>query len=81
MMRGNYRAVTLPSAIYIMLVNILYVKLVSDAEEIIREYQEAFQRGRSTVDQIFTIRQILEKFWEQNTEVHNLLIFKQHETL
>jgi hypothetical protein len=74
MMCGNYRAVTFPSTIYIILANILYVKLVPYAEEIIGEYQEGFRRGRSTVDQTFTIRQILEKFWEQNTEVHNLFI-------
>jgi hypothetical protein len=52
----------------------LFVKLVLYAEEIIREYQEGFQRGRSTVDHIFTIREILGKFWEQNTEVHILFI-------
>jgi hypothetical protein len=73
MMCGNYRVVTLLIAIYTILANILYIKLVPYAEEIIGEYQEGFQR-RSTVDQTFTIGQILEKFWEQNTEVYNLFI-------
>ena len=45
--------------------------LLPYAEEII-EYQEGFQRGRSTVGQIFTVRQILEKCWEENIAVHNL---------
>jgi hypothetical protein len=74
MMCSNYRAVTLPSAIYIILANILYVQLVPYAEEIRGKFQEGFRRGRSTVDQIFISRHILEKFGEQNTEVYNLCI-------
>jgi hypothetical protein len=31
-----------------------------------------FLKGRSAVDQIFTMRQILEKYWEQNVDVHHL---------
>jgi hypothetical protein len=50
------------------------VKLVPHAEDIIGEYQGCFQRGRSTVDQIFTTKQILERCWKQNTDVHNLFI-------
>ena len=49
------------------------------AEEIIGEYQGGFQRGRLTVDQVLTVRQILEKFWEQNIAVHNLFIDFQTE--
>jgi hypothetical protein len=37
-----------------------YIKSVPYAEEI-TEYQVAFRRGRSTFDQIFTMRHILEK--------------------
>jgi hypothetical protein len=33
-----------------------------------------FGRSRSTTDQIFCIRQILEKKWEYNETVHQLLI-------
>jgi hypothetical protein len=31
-------------------------------------------KGRSIVDQIFTTRQILEKFWERNIDVPQLFI-------
>ena len=55
----NYRAVTLLCTMYTVLENILYLKLLPCAEETIGEYQRGFQRGRSTVDQIFTVRQIL----------------------
>ena len=33
-----------------------------------------FRRNRSTIDNIFCIRQILEKKWEYNVEVHHLFM-------
>ena len=54
--------------------NILYVKLVPYAEEIIEEYQGDFRRGRSNVDHIITTSQILEKCWEENIDAHKLFI-------
>jgi hypothetical protein len=71
---GNNRAVTLQGITHKILANILYVKLVPHAEEITGEYEGCFQRGRSTVDQSFTTKQMLEKCWEQNTDVHHLFI-------
>ena len=41
---------------------------------IMRDHQCDFQRNRSTIDHIFCIRQILEKKWEYNEEVHQLFI-------
>jgi hypothetical protein len=40
----------------------------------IGDYQCGFRRNRSTTDQIFYIRQILEKKWEYNGTVHQLFI-------
>jgi len=60
-MCDTYRAITLLRATYKILANISYVKLVPYAEEIIGKYQG---RRRSTVDQIFSLKQILEKCWE-----------------
>ena len=37
-------------------------------------YQCGFKRNRSTVDHIFSIRQILEKMWQYNNEVCQLFI-------
>jgi hypothetical protein len=50
-----------------------WTEIVLYAEEII-EYQGHFWRQRSTVDQISTLIQILEKCWEQNIDVHPVLI-------
>jgi hypothetical protein len=52
MMCNNYRAVSLPCKKYKILANILYVKLVPYAEEVIGEDHRGFQRGRTTVNQI-----------------------------
>jgi hypothetical protein len=54
---------------YKILANISCVKLVPYAKEMIGEYQGHCQRGRSTVDQIFTLRQILEEYREMNRNV------------
>ena len=59
---------------HIKLTNILYVKLVPCAEEIITEYQGGFWRGRLTVDHMFAMTQIWEKCWEQNVDVNDLFI-------
>jgi sorting nexin-29 len=42
--------------------------------EIIGDHQCGFRRNRSTTDQIFYIRQILEKKWEYNGTEHQLFI-------
>ena len=44
------------------------------ANEIIGEYQSGFRRNRSTVDHIFSIRQMLEKKWEYNKDIYQLFI-------
>jgi hypothetical protein len=46
----NYREIILLCATYKILANILNVKLVIYAKEIIEKYQGGFQRGRSTVE-------------------------------
>ena len=61
-----------------MLSGILYNRLAEYAEEILGDYQCGFRANRSTIDHIFTIRQIQEKAYEYNIHLHNLYIdFKQ----
>ena len=63
---------------YKILSNILLSRLIPFAKEIIGDQQCGFRRNRSTIDHIFCIRQILEKKWEYNEEVHQLFIdFKE----
>jgi sorting nexin-29 len=54
--------------------NILLARLTPYADEIIGDHQCGFRHNRSTTDQIFYIRQILEKKWEYNGTVHQLFI-------
>jgi len=59
---------------YKILSNILLSRLIPYAKEIIGDHQCGFRSKRSTIDHIFCIRQILEKKWEYNEEVHQLFI-------
>ena len=57
-----------------MLSSIILQRILPLAEEVLGEYQCGFRANRSTIDQIFTLRQILEKRREYNCEVHNLFV-------
>jgi hypothetical protein len=59
---------------YKILSSILFSWLVPYINEITGDYQCGFRRNRLTTDQIFCIRQILEKEWEYNETVHQLFI-------
>jgi hypothetical protein len=82
MMCDTYRAATLLCTMFTILANILYVKLLSFAEERI-EYRVVFRMVRSSLDKMFTMIQILEKCWEQNTDALHLFIDFQaaHDTM
>jgi sorting nexin-29 len=71
---NNYRGISLLSTNYKILSNILLARLTPYVNEIIGDHQCGFCRNRSTTDQIFYIRQILEKKWEYNGTVHQLFI-------
>jgi hypothetical protein len=62
------------STSYKILSNILLARLTPYGDEIMGDHQCGFRRNRSTTDQIFYIRQILEKKWEFNGTVHQLFI-------
>ncbi|KAJ4431758.1 hypothetical protein ANN_20363 [Periplaneta americana] len=49
-------------------------RLTPYVDEIIGDHQCGFRRNRSTIDQIFCIRQIMEKKWEYKGTVHQLFI-------
>ena len=53
---------------------ILLSRLIPYAKQIIGDHQCGFRSNKLTIDHIFCIRQILEKKWEYNEEVHQLFI-------
>jgi len=71
---NNCRGISLVPTSYKILSNILLSRLIPYAKEIIGDHQCGFRRNRSTIDHVFCIRQILEKKWEYNEEVHQLFI-------
>jgi hypothetical protein len=58
---SNYRGISLLSTSYKILSNIFLARLTPYADEITGDRQCGFRRNRTTTDQIFYIRQILEK--------------------
>ncbi|KAJ4427400.1 hypothetical protein ANN_25021 [Periplaneta americana] len=71
---GNFRGISLLLTSYKILSNILLRRLTPYVDEIIGDHQCGFRRNRSTIDQIFCIRQIMEKKWEYKDTVHQLFI-------
>jgi len=44
------------------------------AENFIDDYQGGFRENKSTIDQIFIIRQLAQKTWEFDQELHTLFV-------
>jgi hypothetical protein len=62
---SNYRGISLLSTSYKILSNILFSGLTPYTDEITEDYQIGFRCNRSRIDQVFHIRQILEKMGVQ----------------
>jgi predicted NAD-dependent protein-ADP-ribosyltransferase YbiA (DUF1768 family) len=71
---SNYWTMSLLSAWYKILSDIILSRLSPYVNEIIGDHQCEFQRNRWVADQIICIRQILEKKWERTDTVHQLFI-------
>jgi hypothetical protein len=70
----NYRGISLLCICYKVFSKILYKRLVPYVDNIVGEYQCGFCTGKSTVDHIFGLRQIMEKCHEFNIDLHLLFI-------
>jgi len=70
---SNYRGISLSLTTYKTLSNILLSRLTPYAKEIIGKLQCGLQGNRFTTDHILWICQILEKKWEYNEAVYQLL--------
>jgi hypothetical protein len=77
-MCSNYRSINLLNITYKILSTKLFKRININAEEVLGEYQCGFRPNRSTIDQIFVIRQTLEKCYEYKTDRHMLFVdFRQ----
>lgn len=75
---SNYRGISLLDSAYKVLAMALLRRLEVYAEEILAEYQTGFRRRKSTTDHIFTLRQLMEKYYEYNKDLHILFVdFKE----
>lgn len=75
---NNYRGISLLNIAYKIFASIMCERLKPHVIRIIGPYQCGFMPGKSTTDQIFTLRQILEKTQEHQVDTHHLFVdFKQ----
>ena len=71
---NNYRPITILKVAYKIYAIILKSRLTEITENKLGEFQMGFRPNRSTIGNIFMIRQIFEKCWEYNIELHNIFV-------
>lgn len=62
---------------YKSLANIIHSRLDEHIKNLLGDYQCGFRKLKSTIDQIFILRQILEKYYEFDKEIYVFVNFKQ----
>ncbi|GFU80410.1 transposon TX1 uncharacterized 149 kDa protein [Trichonephila clavipes] len=70
----NYRGITILNTAYKIFSNLLFARLQPYTDKVIGNYQCGFRPQRSTIDQIHTLRQILEKTKEYNIKTFHLFL-------
>ena len=71
---SNYRGISLLSTAYKVLSGVLCNRLKPFMDKLIGSYQCGFRPGKSTIDQVFTLRQILEKTQENQIDTYYLFV-------
>ncbi|XP_033099909.1 uncharacterized protein LOC117103460 [Anneissia japonica] len=67
---NNYRGISLLNIVGKVYAKIIHQRLVVIADRVYSESQCGFRVGRSTIDMIFSLRQVQEKCREQNMPLH-----------
>ena len=70
----NYRGIALLPSAYKVLSKILSLRIEPYVEAFLSEYQAGFRQQRSTSDQLFSIRQIVQKSYEMKVETLHLFV-------
>ena len=70
----HYRGMTLLNVTYKVFSNILYTRLLPHVESKLGHYQAGFRPRKSMINQIFGLRQILEKIKEFRMSIHLIFV-------
>ena len=70
----NYRGISILCIGYKILTTVINNRRKKYSEHIIGEYQAGFRTGKSTTDQIFTVKNLMEKAWEHNVEIRQIFV-------
>jgi len=70
----NYRGLSFLCTRYRILTTVINNRLKKYTEHIIGEYQARFGTGKSTTDQNFTVKNLLENAWQHNVEIHHIFV-------
>jgi hypothetical protein len=71
---NNYRPIMLLNIAYKIYAILLNNRLSEITENKLGDFQMGFQPNRSIIDNIFMVRQIFEKYYEYNIEIHNIFV-------
>jgi hypothetical protein len=71
---NNYKPIMLLNIAYKIYAILLNNQLSEIIEYKLGDFQMGFQPNRSTIDNIFMVRQIFEKCYEYNIELHNIFV-------
>lgn len=75
---SHYRGISLLDVVYKVLARVIRRRLQTYENLTLGEYQGGFREGRGTIDQIFGIKTLMSKSYEQNLSLHMLFIdFRQ----
>jgi len=75
---NNYRPITLLNTAYKIFAILLNKRLIENTENKLEDKQMRFRPNRSTIDNIFIVRQIFEKSHEYDIDLYNILVDYTH---